>query len=184
MKRGIKILLLSDTWATLALGMIGPIYAIFVEEIGGDILDASWAYFAFMITSGLMMYAISHWEDKFKNKERLITAGYVLTALGCVSYYFVHSQSMLVFTQVILGLAEAIQVPAYDALYSKLLDHGKEASEWGDWEAMRYIVTAIAALIGGYLATIAGFRSLFIVMFVISVFSGLTSIRLWKKVKS
>lgn len=78
MKRGIKFLLLSDTWVTLALGMIGPIYAIFVEDIGGDILDASWAYFAFMITSGVVMYLISHWEDRVKHKEKLVTLGYCL----------------------------------------------------------------------------------------------------------
>lgn len=55
MKRGLRFLLIADTWATLAIGMLGPIYAIFVEEIGGDLLDASWAYFAFMITSGILM---------------------------------------------------------------------------------------------------------------------------------
>ena len=54
MKKGLKFLVLSDSWATLALGMIGPIYAIFVEQIGGDILDASWAYFAFTMTSGVV----------------------------------------------------------------------------------------------------------------------------------
>ena len=54
MKKGLKFLVLSDAWATLALGMIGPIYAIFVEQIGGDILDASWAYFAFTMTTGVV----------------------------------------------------------------------------------------------------------------------------------
>lgn len=41
MKKGIKVLLISDAWINLAVGMIGPIYAIFVDEIGGGILDAS-----------------------------------------------------------------------------------------------------------------------------------------------
>ena len=180
MKKGTKVLLFSDAWATLALGMIGPIYAIFVEKIGGDILDASWAYFAFMITSGVAMYLISHWEDKFKNKEILITIGYCLTALGCLSYVFVFNQFSLIVTQIILGLAESIQVPAYDALYSKYLEKKKEASEWGDWESMRYIVTAIAAVIGGYLASIFGFKILFVCMFAISIFAAASSLRLFK----
>lgn len=181
MKRGIRFLLISDTWATLALGMIGPIYAIFVEEIGGDILDASWAYFAFMMTSGVMMYLISHWEDKAKHKEKLVTMGYLLTALGCLSYIFVHNQISLVITQIILGVAEAVQVPAYDALYSKYLDKSKEASEWGDWESMRYIMTAIAAIVGGYLAYQYGFKILFIVMFVVSIGGVFSSLNMFRK---
>ncbi|MBC8494827.1 MFS transporter [archaeon] len=183
MKRGIKFLLLSDTWATFALGMIGPIYAIFVQDIGGDLLDASWAFFAFMITSGILMYAISHWEDRFKHKEKLVTLGYILTALGCLSYFFVYSQGMLIITQIILGIAEAVQVPAYDALYSKYLEKKKASSQWGDWESMRYIATAIAAIAGGYFATIFGFRALFLAMFGISCISIITSLKLYKNKK-
>ncbi|MFH1590343.1 MAG: MFS transporter [archaeon] len=107
MKRGLKILLLADTWATFAVGMLGPIYAIFVEDIGGDLLDASWAYFSFMITSGVVMHLISHWEDRYKHKEKLVTYGYLLTAFGCLLYVFVHDQMTLILTQIVLGLAEA-----------------------------------------------------------------------------
>jgi len=183
MKKGLRILLFSDTWATLALGMIGPIYAIFVEKIGGDILDASWAYFAFMITTGVVMYLISHWEDKVKHKEKLITLGYSLTALGCLSYIFVYNQTTLIVTQIILGLAEAIQLPAYDALYSKYITKKKAAPEWGNWEAMWYLVTGIAAVIGGFLATLYGFKTLFMVMFVVSLVSVVGSLRLYQKKK-
>ncbi|MBT3297340.1 MFS transporter [archaeon] len=180
MKKGIKVLLLSDTWATLGLGMIGPIYAIFVENIGGDILDASWAYFAFLISSGIVMYLISHWEDRVKHKERLITLGYCLASLGALSYYFVDSQLTLVMTQIILGLSEAVLVPAYDALYSKYLTKHNVASEWGNWESMRYIVTAGSVLIGGYLAYHFGFKFLFLVMFGISLLSVFSSLYLYK----
>lgn len=183
MKKGIKFLLLSDTWTTLALGMIGPIYAIFVSEMGGDILDASWSYFAFMFTSGFVMYIISHWEDKIKHKEKLVTIGYSLTALGALSYFFVYNQLTLVITQIILGFAEAIQIPAYDALYSNYLNKKKSASEWGDWESMKYMVTALSVIIGGYIAARLGFKALFIVMFVISLLSVLTSLNMFRKKK-
>ena len=183
MKRGIKFLLFSDAWITLALGMIGPIYAIFVEEIGGDLLDASWAFFAFMISSGIALYLIGKWEDKSKHKEKLVTIGYSLTALGCLFYFFVYNQTTLVITQIILGLAEAIQIPAYDALYSKYLTKKHYASEWADWEAMGYITTAIAAIAGGYVASLYGFKALFIVMFIISIFGVISSLKMFKKKK-
>ena len=92
MKRGLKLLVLTDAWATLALGMLGPIYAIFVENIGGDILDASWAFFAFTFTSGIVMYLLSFLENKIKHKEKLILFSYALIAIGCLGYYFVYRE--------------------------------------------------------------------------------------------
>lgn len=181
MKQGIKILLLADMWATFAIGMLGPIYAIFVERIGGDLLDASWAFFAFMITSGVVMYFISHWEDHVLHKERLVTLGYTMTAVGCLMYVFVDSQLMLIMTQIVLGLAEAVLVPAYDAMYSHFLDVEKAASEWGDWEAMRYIVTALAAVAGGYVVHLFGFSALFIIMAIVASFAAITSVWLYKQ---
>ena len=115
MKKGIRALLLSDALINLALGMIGPIYAIFVEQIGGDMLDASWAYFAYMFTAGSVMYLISKWEDRVKHKEKLVLIGYSLTSIGCLSYLFVSDHITLLITQVILGLSMAILDPAFDS---------------------------------------------------------------------
>lgn len=126
---------------------------------------------------------VSHWEDRFKHKEKLIFVGYVLSAIGCLSYIFVYNQSTLILTQIILGISEAILIPAYDALYSKFLDKGKEASEWGDWEAMRYITTAFAAIIGGYVAYSFGFKTLFFIMFILSSIAAISSLRLCAKKK-
>jgi len=180
MKRGLKILLIADSWMNLALGMIGPIYAIFVERIGGDLLDASWAYFAFMITSGVVMMMLGKWEDRTKHKEKLIVLGYFLGALGCLMYIFVNGQMTLLITQVILGLSVAVITPAFDAFYSRHTTKKEEAFDWGSVEAEWYIVTAVSAIIGGYVADIFGFRTLFTVMFVISLISVIISLRLLK----
>ena len=93
-------------------------------------------------------------------------------------YIFVKDEISLIFTQVILGLAGALYTPAFDALYSDYLDSDEEASEWGLEEAMIYVIGAISALIGGYVAKFLGFRSLFIIMFIISTFSVFTSLHL------
>ena len=54
MRNGLKILIVSDAFAGLALGMIGPIYAIFVQNIGGDVVDGgrgrfSLSFFSFRV---------------------------------------------------------------------------------------------------------------------------------------
>ncbi|QQR84020.1 MFS transporter [Candidatus Peregrinibacteria bacterium] len=180
MKKGIKILLVSDGWVNLALGMIGPIYAIFVEEIGGDILDASWAFSTYMFTAGIIMYLLSKWEDKAKHKEKFVVAGYALTSLGCLMYFFVHNQATLLLTQAVLGLSVAILSPSFDAIYSHYVKASEEASNWGIWEALSYIATAIAAIIGGYIANSFGFKTLFVVMFIVSLFGTIQSFALYR----
>ncbi|USN53849.1 MAG: MFS transporter [Candidatus Nomurabacteria bacterium] len=180
MKRGIKVLLISDAWINLALGMIGPIYAIFVEDIGGDLLDASWAYSVYMITAGVVMFLLGKWEDRAKHKEKFVVIGYALISLACFMYIFVNSQIMLLFTQAVLGLSLAVLSPSFDAIYSHFVKRKEEASNWGIWEAMSYVVTAIAAIIGGYVADGFGFRTLFIVMFVISLFGTSYSMHLYR----
>ncbi|MFH1364743.1 MAG: MFS transporter, partial [Candidatus Aenigmatarchaeota archaeon] len=183
MKRGLKVLLISDSWINLALGMIGPIYAIFVEQIGGDILAASWAYSVYMFTAGIVMYLISRWENHVIHKEKLIIIGYGLTSVACLSYFFVYNQATLLITQIILGLSMALLNPVFDSLYSHYVKKSEETSDWGIWESMSYIVAAVAAIIGGYLADIFGFKMLFIVMFVISLLGLVNSLRLFKNKK-
>lgn len=175
------MLLLADTWATLALGMIGPIYALFVADIGGSILEASWAYFAMTFASGIMMYVFGKLEDKIEDKESMVVIGFFLCSVGCLSYFFVHDFITLIVTQVILGVSEAVLIPAYDALYSKYLENDKAASQWGDWEAMRFMITAIGAVTGGFIAKTFGFKALFLVMAGVSLISIAVAVHLKKE---
>jgi len=169
MKRQLKILLLSSGFFTLAGGLIGPIYAMFVEEIGGDLLAAGSAFAAFSIAAGLLIFFVSRWEDHVKHQERLVILGWGLCCLGFYGYMLVERPWHLAVVQVIFGIGTAVNTPAYDGLYSKYLDKGRFASEWGAWESMYYIVTAVAALMGSAVADIYGFGGLFKLMFFLSL---------------
>lgn len=183
MQKELKLLLLSSSLFTLAGGLFGPIYAVFVEQIGGDLLTAGSAYAAFAIAAGVLIVLISKWEDHFKHQEKLVVAGFVFSCLGFLGYLFIRQPWHLFVVQIVFGLGEAVGTPAYDGLYSRHLDKGKFASEWGLWEGMRWIVTAIAAAIGGFMANLYGFRFLFGIMFVISLIGLITSLFLVVKKK-
>ncbi len=175
MKKGLRILLAVDFFMLLGISMITPIYAFFVEQIGGDILAASgsWAVFAF--TSGILMYLIGKWEDKKKHYAKMLFAAYMLRTFTFLGYLFVQNTLHLFGVQIMLGLSFAVSSPSYDALYSKYLDKGKYATEWGLWEGMNMVVTALAALIGGAIATYFGFKTLFIMMFASGVIGTIIS---------
>ncbi|MBW2997057.1 MFS transporter [Candidatus Woesearchaeota archaeon] len=178
MNKIIRMLLLTDACFIFAAGLFGPIYAIFVANIGGDLLDAGWAWGAFMLAAGVVVYVLSRWENRFKHYEQLIIGGYAVRSLAIFGYLFVSNPLSLIVVQVVLGLGEAFTLPAYDALFTRSIDKGQEASQWGDWEAMDYIVTAFSAIIGGAIATAFGFKILFISMFGVSLVGLMLSIRL------
>ncbi len=178
MRKGLKVLLITDSFVTLAFGLLGPIYAIFVENIGGDILDASGAWAAFLFATGIMTFFISRWEDHVKHQEKIMALSYLILAIGVLGYLFVETSIHLFIVQIVLGVGQAFNNPTYNGLYSRLLDKGRYVSEWGLWDSMSCIVTSIAALIGGAVATFYGFKALFLIMFVFSIISFLASISL------
>ena len=175
----LRFLLLISALSLFAGGLFGPIYAVFVEEIGGDMLTAGIAYSFYAIAAGVLIYLISNWEDHVKHKEKLLVIGYSVGAVGFLGYFFVSNAIDLFLVQIVFGIAEAIRIPAYDGLYSKNLDKGKYTSEWGAWEAMAYIIIGISAIVGGYLATVYGFKILFVLMFVMSLLAALVSAKLF-----
>lgn len=176
MQRKLKILLLASGLFLLAGGLFGPIYAVFVKEIGGDLLTAGMAYGAFAISAGILIFFISRWEDHVKHQEKLIIIGYVLSSIGFLGYLLIQKPWHLFIVQIIFGFGEAIGTPAFDGIYSRHLDKGKFVSQWGMWESMQYIVTAIAAGAGGFLAKMYGFRFLFVIMFILSLLCLLVSV--------
>ena len=183
MKKRLKLLLGADAFLILATAFFGPIYAIFVEKIGGDILDASGAWAVFMLASGILIFFISKWEDRVKHQDKLLVISYGVMCIGIFGYLLISRPWHLFVVQIVLGIAEALNTPVYDALYSKYLDKGKFASEWGLWDSMNNILAAVGAILGGLIATFFGFKALFAAMFVVYLIGFFISLKFLSKKK-
>lgn len=162
--RAIKSLLLTNALVRLSAAMLGPIYALFVEKVGGSLLDASFAGATLAVVAGLTVLITGRTVDKVTYPAYVLIVGYVLIGAGFLLYTIVGSIWQLLLVQVVIGLGEAVASPAFDALYSKHLDGHIEGKEWGAWEAMNYFTLSVGAIIGGFIATNAGFSTLFMVM--------------------
>lgn len=166
--RALQILLSTNAMILLAVTMFGPISAIFVEKIGGNLMDASVAGGIFALVAGLTTLVSGKYSDRFKENELIVVLGYAIMGVGFILYIFVDSVIFLFIVQVIVGLGEAIYSPAFDAVYSKHLNRNKSGSQWGAWESVNYFTTAIGAIIGGGVVTLFGFQSLFLIMTMLS----------------
>lgn len=179
MRREIQIILFSSIFWALAGGLLGPIYAIFVKQIGGDLLATGGAYAAFSFTAGALMFFFGKLADSAKRPEYLLVFGSFLTLLGNGGYLLVSNPGHLFVVQIILGVSEAMQCPVVDGVFAKFTK--EKFSEWGAWETIFLIGKAVAALLGAYVVQSFGFQVLFLLMAFFSFisFTGI-SILAWR----
>jgi len=182
MRTELKILIAASFIYNFGAGLFGPLYAIFVEEIGGNILTAGSAWAAYSIAVGVAMFIFSRYED-YLPKEKLIVIGYGLLSFGFIGYYLISTQLHLFIVQMYMGFSLALIDPVWNAYFGKKVDKKKEAAEWGDWEAGSYILIGLAALAGGIIAFKFGFKTLFLIAFAICAVSTVVSYLLIRKSK-
>ena len=165
MHKALKVLIGSSFFITFSAGLLGPIYAIFVLGIGGNILDASTAWATYSIVMGVLVVVFGKIEDSL-NLTKMLLIGRLLNIFGILGYFFVTSPVHLFLVQAVLGIAAAVKNPSWYALFAKNLTKGKESSQWATVDGLDYISVGIAAIIGGVVASTLGFRALFSLMFV------------------
>lgn len=87
----LRLLLIGSNLWYLGEGLFGPLFAVFTERVGGDILEITWAWAAYLIVTGIAMIIVGKLSDKMIAKEKLMVAGYALNALVTFSYLFVRT---------------------------------------------------------------------------------------------
>jgi len=95
--------------------------------------------------------------------------GFVINAVFSFAYLLVSSPFHLLFVEAGLGVAVALATPTYDALYSLYGDRKQKGYEWGLQDGEEYIFSAIGVIIGGFIVTYFGFRTLFVLMGIIQI---------------
>jgi MFS family permease len=164
----------------IAASMIVPFYALFVEKIGGDILEIGIGASVFAIAGGITVLLAGRLADKIHRKERMIAGAYLVMALGFVLYIFVDSIWLLLVAQIIIGIAEASYLPAFDVLYGTHAHEGHEhvGKRWSLTEANDYFAAALGAGLGAVIIHFTSFTVLFSAMAVLCLLSGLYLFRL------
>lgn len=172
--RPLRILLITDVLMLTATAMLTPFYVLFVNKIGGSILDAGAATSIFALVAGMTSLAAGRFTVEVKRRDKLVGVCFMLIGIGFIGYLFVTSVWQLAVVQAFVGLVTAWSSPAYDALYTAHTTGRKLAAlQWSAWEAGSYFSIAIGALLGSIIVNYFGFHALFVVMGSLSFFSGL-----------
>ena len=165
----LRILLYSANLWYLGEGLFGPLFAVFVQQVGGSILEVSWAWGLYLVTTGALFIAVGRVATSERAQARLLLAGYVLNALCTFGYLLVRSPWHLFVVQAGLGVALALSGPTWSALYTEHVRSGSAGIAWGLAGGGQKILTGIAVICGGLIVHQFSFAALFTTMGIIQV---------------
>ena len=152
--------------------MLLPVYAIFVEEIGGGVTTAANSYAVFWLTAGVLTFVAGKYESKMKESELSIALSMYIVGAAFILYYFTNTIEMLYAVMVVLGIGNAIYWPAFHSVYGKHVSKDKSAMQWGFYDGLTYIIPAAGAAIGGWIVSSYGFNVIFLIMAVLAFTAG------------
>ena len=183
LNRATKILLIASSLWYFGEGLFGPLFAIYAEKIGGNLLDITWAWAIYLIATGLFYAIVGKLFTHSKFKKHLMVFGYGLNALLTFCYIFVHNTEELFILQIGLGIAEAVSTPIWDSLFASNLDDAENTFHWSLATGHTHFVSGIAIAIGGLIANYVSFHALFITMGIIQLLATFSQAKLlfWVK---
>jgi len=177
----VRFLILSDTVILGAAGLLGPIFALFVEDFiqGGDEAVAGIAAGIYLFSRSILQVPIAYYIDKIRGEKDdfwLMFIFDILIALIPITYLFINTPLELYAVQFLLGLFTAFTFPSYMAIFTRHIDREREGMEWGIYYSLTGLTGAGVAIVGGYIAATSGFPTLILVMVFWSL---LGSLMLW-----
>lgn len=179
--RRVSILLWSSNIWNFADGLLGPLFAVFAQRVGGNVLDIAWAWGVYLIVTGVFVILVGLISDRV-SKLPLLFAGYVLTAVFSFCYLLVDTPLKLLLVQAGIGLSLALSNPTHFALlarYSHTPNVEGGGAVWGWADGRDKIAMGLAVFAGGIIVSTLSFRALFMAMGSLQVVSTLLLARLF-----
>jgi len=169
-KKYLYIITIAYACAIFAQGVFTPIYAFFVQNIGGGILETAWAISLFSIVTGITAMVIHHtkWSHRYRNE--CLWVGWLIWVFGLALYFYMQSFYMLFVSQALTGFGNALSEPAFDAEFSEQVA-ADPSGGWSIFEGVTNIFYGVAAFLGGIIAKKFGFEVLIYFMVATAIIS-------------
>jgi MFS family permease len=179
--RVIKTLVFSDVLIMGSIGLVAPIFAVFITENiqGGTIEVVGIAATIYLLVKSVGQLIAAEIIDRIKGERDDFMAmfyGSMFISLIYLAYIFVRTPMQLYLIQFVLGMAAAFAFPSWLAIFTRHIDKNFEGREWGIYHTLIDLVSAATAGIGGAIAYNFGFKYLFAL---IAIFGFMGSGLLW-----
>ncbi len=170
----IRYLIITDTIIFGAVGLLGPLFALFIEDfiVGGGAAVAGISAGVYLLSKSLIQIPAAQLIDHIRGELDdfwLMFSCNVIIALLPLSYLFISTPIELYVVQFFFGVATAFTFPSFLAIFTRHVDKNREGTEWGIYYTFADLTSGGAAIIGGLLVATYGFYALIITSVIISI---------------
>ena len=176
--RVIKYLILSDLIFWSGWGLLSPIFAVFVVKNieGGSLAVVGLASGIYWILKSLLRIPIGIFLDSRKGEEDdfwFLFFGLILSGLVPFGYLMVKNPFHIYLLQILQAFGMAMSLSGWTAIFTRHIDEGKEATEWGLDATFVGLGIGISGILGGMIAQIFGFKTVFILVGILGFLSAI-----------
>ena len=170
----VRYLIVSDILIVGSTGMLGPIFALFIEDNiqGGNAAIAGVAAAIYLITKSIFQIPVAAIIDRIRGEKDdyyILVIFTFLMSLIPLLYLFITMSWQLYLVQFLLGLFTAMTFPSYMAIFTRHIGKNKEGTNWGAYFTLTDLSSSGFAAIGGYIAYSLGFQVLISIIVCISI---------------
>ncbi|NUM25271.1 MAG: MFS transporter [Candidatus Buchananbacteria bacterium] len=184
----IRTLIISDFFLFFAVGLLAPIFAVYIlENIENRLEVIGYAVSCYWITRVIMVIPLSRVMDNIKGEFDeyffMIIGTFLISAIPL--FYIIASAPWHIYVlQIINGFAHSMAVPAWRIVFTNNVDKSIVGFEWSLEDVGVGIATASSAAIGAIVADRFGFNVLFGLIFLFGTISSLILLTLNKSKQS
>jgi MFS family permease len=172
----IKYLIFSDFIFWSGWGLISPIFAVFlIEKIQGvNLAVVGLASGIFWVLKSFLRIPIGIFLDSRKGEEDdfwFLFFGLILSSLVPFGYLMAKNVFHVYLLQSLQALGMAMSFSGWTAIFTRHIDAGKEATEWGLDATFVGFGIGISGILGGVIANAFGFQTVFVLVGIFGFFS-------------
>lgn len=181
----VRILVLSDFFLFFSVGLLSPIYAVFIlDRIEGATLEIVGIATAVYWTSRVVsVIPLSRLMDKIKGEKDeyylMLLGTFFISALP-LCYIFITQAWQVYLVQFFNAVSFSLVIPAWRVIFTKNMDKNRVGFEWSLDDVGVGLATAVAAALGSMVAERMGFEYLFIFIFLVGFASILVLLLLYQ----
>lgn len=185
----IESLLLSDLLVFFGLGLISPIFAIFITQQihGGTLETVGLATAIYAVVRCLTTIPLSRFMDRTdgeRDEFYFMIVGTFVAAIIPLLYIKVTEVWQVYTLEALYGLSQSMAIPGWRIIFTNHIDGGQVGYEWSLEDIMVGLGTAVAAYLGAIIANRYGFTAVFICMSVVSFMGMILLLPIREEMKS
>lgn len=185
----IKTLVISDFFTNAGFSVFAPVFAVFVtKQITGGSLEV--IGFAAAITQAFkvgLQIPVAKYLDKnhgeYDDFYSMLLGSFLISSVP-FWYLLADSPTHIYLIQALYGIGLAFAIPPWYAIFTRHIDKLHENIEWSMDSVAIGIAGAVAAALGGILATKFGFQFVFMLGGMFAIFGTSQQIRIFNDIKA